>query len=113
MISQEVIAKAVCIADEAVRSDIECYAVQQQVEVAGALCWIYSTTQAQPLRDSLTEEQRRTMQFADTPAEALRHLQIVQRAVEYIRERSHIFEWALVEVEGFPGFMRFAEKVAP
>ena len=64
MISQEVIAKAVCIADEAVRSDIECYAVQQQVEVAGAPCWIYSTTQAQPLRDSLTEEQRRTAALA-------------------------------------------------
>ncbi|MBH1476287.1 hypothetical protein [Stenotrophomonas forensis] len=113
MISQEVIAKALSIADDAVRCDIELYAVQQEVEMDGKPCWIYSTTQAQPLRDSLPEELRRNMQFAETPVEALRHLQIVQRAVEYIRERSHIFEWALVEVDGFPGFVRFVEKVGP
>lgn len=105
MIPEETLVKAVCIADEAVRSDIECYALQRQVEGG----WIYSTTEALPLRDSLTEEQRINKQFADTPADALRGLQIVRRAADYIRERAHVFPWQMVEVEGFPGYVRFVE----
>lgn len=109
MIPEETLAKAVCIADGAVRSDIECYAVQKKIDGG----WIYSTTEAPPLRDALTEEQRRTQQFADTPADALRHLQIVRRAAEYIRERAHMFPWRMVEVEGFPGYVRFVEEATP
>ena len=106
MIPEETLVKAVCIADGAVRSDIECYALQRLVDGG----WIYSVTEALPLRDSLTEEQRRTQQYADTPADALRCLQIVRRAAEYIRERAHMFTWRMVEVEGFPGYVRFVEE---
>lgn len=101
--SQQLIDMAFEIADNAARSDIECFAFGRHIPGDGSY-WIYSLTETTPVCDGGEDGPKVTHD------EAIDDLRIVQRAARYIRERGNIFPWRMVEVDGHPGFVRFVDK---
>ena len=97
---QAAVALAVAIADDSARSDIEIYAKAQAIPAEHGGYWIYSLTEAVAVTDSpkITLE------------DAMNFLRLTQRAVKYIRERGNAFVWRMVEVDGYPGYVRFIAK---
>ena len=101
--AQSLIYQAFAIADDAVRSDIECCARQQKVDGR----WIYSLTETRPLRSSMTDAEAALQPSAVDLTEALAMLETTQRAGEYIRQRGGAFPWRMVDVPAMPGYVRF------
>lgn len=94
---------AVSIADDIVRSDIECFAVCGRIEENGGYP-IYSLTETPPV---IAEGDPGLVRTHD---DAIEELRVVQRAAKYIRERGNVFDWRMVDVEGYPGYVRFIDK---
>ena len=92
--SASVLNAALCIADHAVRSDIECYArVVHHPE--GFEC--YDLNHAE-------------VSGAMSDAEKASAVAIAQRAARYIELRGDAFPWRLVKVDGSKRLVRFVEK---
>lgn len=92
--SMSVLNAALCIADHAVRSDIECYArVVHHPE--GFDC--YDLNHAE-------------VSGAMGEAEKLQAVATAQRAAHYIELRGDVFPWRLVKVDGSKRLVRFVDK---
>lgn len=102
---QKVLALAIKIADDSARSEVELYAKSEWVspEPDAAKYPIYSITESVPVNDGLFSQEI-------THEDAIRGLQIVQRAANYIRSRGNVFPWRMIEVDGRPGYVRFVDR---
>ena len=102
--SARVLNLALSIADDTVRTEIECYAVCEEIRPAHAAAFpAYSLIDARPICTNASGP-KVTAEDAD---EALR---IVHRAADYIVLRGNVFPWRMVDVEGRPGWVRFVDK---
>ncbi len=102
--SARVLNLALAIADDAARSDIECYALSEQIRPAHAAAFpAYSLIDAVPV---CTDGSGPKV----TAEDAEDWLRIVHRAADYIVQRGNVFPWRMVDVDGRPGWVRFVDK---
>ncbi|MCH2092687.1 MAG: hypothetical protein MK141_14080 [Pseudoxanthomonas sp.] len=92
--SASVLNAAMCIADDAVRSDIECYARRIQ-HPEGFDCYDLNHAEVSGIMDE---------------AEKAHAVATAQRAARYIELRGDAFPWRLVKVDGSKRLVRFVDK---
>lgn len=95
--SMVVLNLALSIADETVRSDVECYALAVDADPTTGM--VYDLSEATSALDPDT-----------SPAQRAEELRIAQRAARYIRARgASSWNWRMVQVGDNPNLVRFEE----